>query len=408
MNKMINPLEKTRSDFPELEVMIHGKKLIYLDNAASTLKCAPFIEAVTNHYTKEASNIHRGVHFLSEQGTMKFEETRLEIQNFIQAKHSHEIILTKGTTESINLVAASFGEEFITNGDEILVSTMEHHSNIVPWQIIAQKRGAKVIEVPILDDGSLDLKAYQKILNPKVKLVACSYISNSLGTINPVKEIISLAHVAGAKVIIDAAQAIAHVEINVQELDCDFLAFSAHKMYGPTGVGVLYGKEAILNSMPPYQGGGDMIDIVSFEKTTYNTLPHKFEAGTPNIADVIAFKSALKYIKELGLDNIAKSEDELLKYATSELLKIDGLKIIGTAKNKAAVISFIIDGVHHHDLGTILDQQGIAVRTGHHCTQPLMKRFNITGTTRASFSFYNTFTEIDLLKTGIEKALKML
>ncbi|WP_417334835.1 aminotransferase class V-fold PLP-dependent enzyme [Halobacteriovorax marinus] len=399
---------KIRNDFPELSRTVHDRPLIYLDNAASTLKCRPVIDALNAHYSNEAANIHRGVHYLSEMGTIKYEETRKSIQHLINARNDYEVIFTKGTTESLNLVASSYGRKFLKKGDQILLSTLEHHSNIVPWQMIAEEVGAEVIEIPVNDLGEIDLTAYKILLNEKVAIVATNHISNSLGTINPIAEMIKLAHDVGAIYVVDAAQSISHEKIDVQNLDCDFLAFSSHKMFGPTGVGVLYGKEDLLNEMPPYQGGGDMIDVVSFEKTTYNTLPHKFEAGTPHIAGVIALKAAIDYINEIGLDTIKAWEHELLEYATEQLSKIDGLKIIGTSKEKTSVISFTMEGIHPHDIGTLLDRQGIAVRTGHHCTQPLMKRFNIPATTRASFSVYNTKEEVDALVAAIIKTKEFL
>ncbi len=401
-------ISKIRNDFPELARTVHEKPLIYLDNAASTLKCAPVIDALNQHYSNEAANIHRGVHYLSEMGTVKYEATRTCIQSFINAENDYQVIFTKGTTESLNLVASSYGRKFLKAGDQILLSTLEHHSNIVPWQMVAEEVGAKVIEIPVNDLGEIDQDAYKKLLNDKVAIVATNHISNSLGTINPIKEMIKLAHDVGAIYVVDAAQSISHEKIDVQDLDCDFLAFSAHKMFGPTGVGVLYGKEDLLNKMPPYQGGGDMIDVVTFEKTTYNDLPHKFEAGTPHIAGVIALKAAIDYIEEIGLDKIKAWEHELLVYATEKLSQIEGLTIIGTSKEKTSVISFTIDGAHPHDIGTLLDRQGIAVRTGHHCTQPLMKRFNIPATTRASFSVYNTKEEVDALVAGIIKTKEFL
>ena len=396
-------VEDIRKDFPELTRSVHDMPLVYLDNAASTLKCKPVIDALNEHYSNEAANIHRGVHYLSEMGTMKYEQTRKTLQNFINAENDYQVLFTKGTTESINLVAQCYAREFLSKGDQILLSTLEHHSNIVPWQMVAEIVGAEVIEIPINDLGEIDLDAYKSLLNDKVKIVSTNHISNSLGTINPIKEMIKLAHDVGAIYMVDAAQSIAHEKVDVQDLDCDFVAFSSHKMFGPTGVGVLYGKEELLNKMPPYQGGGDMIDIVSFEKTTYNTLPHKFEAGTPHIAGVIAFDAAIKYIQEIGLETIKSWEHELLEYATKKMQDIDGLKIIGTSKNKTSVISFVMEGAHPHDIGTLLDRQGIAIRTGHHCTQPLMKRFNIPATARASFSVYNTKEEVDKLVNGIIK-----
>ncbi|MBK26874.1 MAG: cysteine desulfurase CsdA [Halobacteriovorax sp.] len=401
-------LAQIRRDFPALAQKVHGKDLVYLDSAASALKAAPVINALHQHYEKETANVHRGVHFLSEQGTRKYEATRLAVQKFINAKFDHEVIFTKGTTDSLNLVAFSFGEKFINAGDEILISTMEHHSNIVPWQLMAQRKGAIVKEIPINDAGEIDLEAYKKLLNPKVKLVSVCHISNTLGTINPIKEMVALAHDAGAKFCVDAAQSAPHMKIDVQDLNCDFLAFSGHKIYGPTGVGILFGKEELLNQMPPYQGGGAMIEKVSFTGTTYNQLPEKFEAGTPAIAEVIALKDAIDYIDSLGWEDIHQQENELLNYATKKLLEIDGLKIIGTAKEKTSVISFVIDGVHPHDLGTLLDQQGVAVRTGHHCTQPLMERFNVNATVRASFSIYNNKEDVDALMAALNKSLKLL
>lgn len=396
-------IKEVQSCFPELGRKIRNKDLVYLDSGASTLKVQSVIDAVSKHYSRDAANIHRGVHYLSEQGTIDFEKTRDSIKEFINAKDRCEIIFTKGTTESINLVSNSFGAEFINEGDEILISEMEHHSNIVPWHLIAQSKKAIVKAIPINQKGELEIEEYKKLLNSKVKIVAVNHISNTLGTINPIKEIIELAHANNSKVLIDAAQSASHKEIDVQALDCDFLVFSAHKMFGPTGVGVLYGKEELLNAIPPYQGGGDMIDEVTIEKTTFNTLPHKFEAGTPNIAGVIAFRMAIEFINEIGLKNIEQYEQELTDYATEKLSEIDGLKIIGTAENKTSVVSFIMEGAHPHDIGTLLDQQGIAIRTGHHCTQPIMKKLNIPATARATFSIYNTKEDIDKLVAGIIK-----
>jgi cysteine desulfurase / selenocysteine lyase len=396
-------IESIRKDFPILSRQVHGHNLVYLDNAASTLKCQPVIDAINKHYSNESSNIHRGIHFLSEQGTELYEDTRKTIKHFINSNKAHEIIFTKGTTESINLVANSFGRTYFNQDDVILISTMEHHSNIVPWQLIAEQTGAKVVEIPITDAGEIDETAYTELLTEKVKMVSMAHISNSLGTLNPIKKLIKQAHDCGAYFMVDAAQSIAHEKVDVQDLDCDFLAFSSHKIFGATGVGVLFGKEKLLNSMPPYQGGGDMIDVVTIEKTTYNELPHKFEAGTPHIAGVIALNEALNYVSSIGLDNIKAYEKEILDYATEEIKKIDGVKIIGTAKAKASVLSFTMEGGHPHDIGTLLDKQGIAVRTGHHCTQPLMKRMGITATARASFSFYNTKEEVEKLINGLRK-----
>lgn len=401
-------VEKIRSEFPCLDQKINGKPLIYLDNAASTLKPQVVINSINQHYSKETSNIHRGVHTLSENGTIKYENTRTTVRDFIGARSEKEIIFTKGTTESLNLVASSFGRAFFKEGDEILISTMEHHSNIVPWQLIAEQTGAKVREIPINNKGEILLEEYKKLLNPKTKMVSVVYISNSLGTINPIKEMIQLAHEVGAKFCVDAAQAVAHKKINVVDLDCDFLAFSGHKLYGPTGIGILYGKEDLLNQMPPYQGGGDMIDTVTIEKTTYNVLPHKFEAGTPHIAGGICLKDAIDYVLELGLENIEAYENELLEYATTKIKEIEGIKVIGEADQKCSVLSFTMEGAHPHDVGTLLDKQGIAVRTGHHCTQPLMKYFDIIATIRASFSIYNTKEEVDLFIEGIKKTKEFL
>ncbi len=401
-------LEQIRQDFPELARTVHGKPLVYLDNAASTLKCRPVIDAINEHYSLNAANIHRGVHYLSESGTLQYEQTRDALTKLINAPARHQVIFTKGTTEAINLVAWSWGMENLKKDDEILLTTLEHHSNIVPWQLVAMRTGAKVVAAPIDENGDILVEEFKKRLNPRTKMVAFNLISNSLGTINPARQLIELAHAAGALTFVDAAQAVAHMSIDVQALDCDFLAFSSHKMFGPTGVGVLYGKEKHLLAMPPWQGGGDMIDEVMFEKTTFNELPHKFEAGTPHIAGVIALKPAIDYLNEIGLARIAELEHQLLVQATSELKKIPGLKIIGEAKNKSAVISFVVDGVHPQDLGTLLDQQGIAVRTGHHCTQPLMRFFNITGTTRASFCFYNSQQDIEAFISALKKALSML
>ena len=401
-------VKKIRAQFPILERKIRDKNFIYLDNAATTLKPNRVIDRVNLHYAKESANIHRGVHFLSEFGTMEYEKTRNTVQRFINAKESREVIFTKGTTDSINLVANGFAENKLRAGDEIMISTMEHHSNIVPWQLAAQKSGAKIIEIPINKEGDILIDEYKKLLNKKTKIVSIVAISNTLGTINPIKDMIQLAHEVGAEVMIDGAQAVAHQKVDVQELDCDYFAFSGHKLFGPTGIGVLFGKEVLLESLPPYQGGGDMIDQVTIQKTTYNELPFKFEAGTPNIAGGIALNEAIEFVNEIGLSEIAKYEKDLLDYATEKLTRIDGLTLIGTAKKKAGVNSFVIDGVHPHDLGTLLDQQGIAVRTGHHCTQPLMEFYKIPATTRASYSIYNTTEEVDGLVMGIKKAKEIL
>ncbi len=400
-------IKKIRRDFPILNQKINGKPLVYFDNGASTQKPKSVIDAINNYYCFENANVHRGVHFLSGLATNKFEKTRVVVQNFIKAKHAHEIIFTKGTTDAINLVANGF-KSLLKKGDEILISELEHHSNIVPWQLCCEQTEAVLKIIPLNNNGELDLTNFEKLLSNKTKLVAISHISNSLGTINPIKEIIEKSHLHGAKVLIDGAQAASHISLDMQKLNADFYCFSAHKVFGPTGVGVLYGKESILNELPPYQGGGEMIKEVRFEKTTYASLPHKFEAGTPNIAGVIAFKEAIDFISKLNLNNVAAYEKELLEYATSKMLKIQGLKILGTSKNKSAIISFNIDGIHHYDIGVLLDQMGVAIRTGHHCTQPIMEKFKITGTARISLSVYNTKEEIDICIKAIEKAKTML
>ena len=401
-------IKTIREDFPILKREVNGKPLVYLDNGATTQKPKAVIDAIINYYTDMNSNVHRGVHYLSQISTDAFEITRRKVQEFINAKHDYEIIITKGTTDSINLVASCYGQEFISNGDEIIISAMEHHSNIVPWQMICEAKGAILKVIPMTEQGELDMEAYKSFLNPKTKIVAVNYVSNALGTINPVKKIIDLAHEQNIPVLIDAAQAVQHIKIDVQELDVDFLVFSGHKMYGPTGVGVLYGKEYWLNKMPPYQGGGDMIKDVTFEKTTYNELPFKFEAGTPNIEAGITLNAAIDYINKLGIENIKKYEDDLLQYATEKLQEINGLRIIGTAKEKSSVISFIVEGTHPYDIGVLLDKMGIAVRTGHHCAQPVMEQFQIPGTVRASLAVYNTKEEIDTLLAGLNRAIAML
>ena len=404
---MKTTVEKIRDQFPILKRDIRGKRLIYLDNAATTLKPQRVIDRINQHYAMESANIHRGVHYLSEFGTVEYEKTRETVKEFINASSIEEVIFTKGTTDSINLVANTLGQGSISAGDEILLSTMEHHSNIVPWQLLAEKTGAVIREIPIDLNGDILVEEYKNLLSEKTKLVAVVATSNTLGTINPIKEMITLAHNVGAKVLIDGAQAVAHSPTDVQELDCDFFAFSGHKLFGYTGIGVFWKKE-ILEALPPYQGGGDMIDRVTIQKTTYNDLPFKFEAGTPSIASAIALNEAIEFVNEIGFDFIQEHEKKLLDYATEQLQTIPGLKLIGTAKQKASVNSFIIEGVHPHDLGTLLDQQGIAVRTGHHCTQPLMDFYHIPGTTRASYSIYNTTEEIDALVMGIKKGQELL
>jgi len=397
-----------RQQFPILTREVKGKPLVYFDNAATSQKPQAVIDALINYYTTYNANIHRGIHTLAEEATTAFEATRDAVQQFIHAASREEIIFTRGTTEGINLVAYTWGRQNIKAGDEIIISTMEHHSNIVPWQILCEEKGAVLKIIPITDEGELLIDEYKKLLSPKTKLVSVVHVSNALGTINPVKQIIDAAHEAGAVVLIDGAQSTVHLDINVQQMDCDFFVFSAHKLYGPTGVGVLYGKEHLLETMPVFHGGGEMIKEVTFEKTIYNDLPYKYEGGTPNIADVIAFKAALGFINQTGKENIQEHEEELLLYATKQFQQIPGLKIIGTAKEKISVVSFIIDNFHPQDIGILLDNSGIAVRTGHHCTQPLMNRFGITGTVRASFAVYNTKEEIDELIAGVQKTIKML
>jgi cysteine desulfurase/selenocysteine lyase len=401
-------VDSIRQQFPLLNREVKGKPLIYFDNAATSQKPQSVIDALVNYYTNYNANVHRGIHTLAEEATLAFEATRDAAQQFIHAASREEIIFTRGTTEGINLVAYTWGRQNINAGDEIIISTMEHHSNIVPWQILCEEKGAVLKVIPINDEGELLFDAYKKLLSQKTKLVSVVHVSNALGTINPVKQIIDAAHKRGAVVLIDGAQSAVHLDIDVQQMDCDFFAFSSHKLYGPTGMGVLYGKKHLLEAMPVFHGGGEMIKEVSFEKTTYNDLPYKYEAGTPNIADAIAFKSALDFIDETGKDNIRRHEEELLHYATKQLQQIPGLKIIGTAKEKASVVSFVIDNLHPQDIGILLDNRGIAVRTGHHCAQPLMHRFGITGTVRASFAVYNTKEEIDELIVGLQKTIKML
>lgn len=401
-------IQQIRRDFPILHQEINGRPLVYFDNAATTQKPQSVINALTQYYEGYNANIHRGIHHLAEQATAAFEASRRAVQAFLNARHWQEIIFTYGTTDGINLVASSYGRRFLKEGDEIIISTMEHHSNIVPWQMLCEERGCVLRVIPVDDNGDLILEEYEKLLSGKTKFVSVVHVSNSLGTINPVKTIIDKAHEVGAVVLIDGAQASSHIELDVQALDADFYAFSAHKLYGPTGMGVLYGKKELLEAMPPYRGGGEMIKEVTFEKTTYNDIPYKFEAGTPNIADVVAVKTALEYMADLGKETIAAHENDLLQYATDQLQELDGLRIIGQAKNKIGVISFVLDGIHHQDTGVILDQQGIAVRTGHHCTMPLMQRYGIAGTTRASFAVYNTRDEIDRLVVGLKRVKKMM
>jgi cysteine desulfurase/selenocysteine lyase len=392
-----------RSQFPILHQNVNGKPLVYFDNAATTQKPQRVIDALHKYYTFDNANIHRAAHTLAARSTEYFEETRKAIQQFINAREEAECVFTKGVTESINLVAQTWGRKFLHAGDEVLITTMEHHSNIVPWQIICEEKGALLKVVPINDAGELLMDEFDKLLSPKTKMVACVWVSNALGTINPVKEIISKAHAVGAKVLLDGAQACSHLEVDVQALDCDFLTISSHKLYGPTGVGVLYGKRELLDAMPPYQGGGEMIKDVTFKKTTYNDIPFKFEAGTPNIGDVIAFKYALDFVNELGKPAIAAHEDNLLHYFVNRAKEISGINLIGTAAKKVSVQSFVLTNMHHFDAGMMLDAKGIAVRTGHHCTQPLMQRFGLDGTVRASFAVYNTIEEVDILLESLIK-----
>jgi cysteine desulfurase/selenocysteine lyase len=401
-------IHKIRQDFPVLDQQVNGAPLIYFDNAATTQKPKSVIDALSHYYASDNANIHRGIHALAERATTAFELTRTKLKDFLNAPSSDQVILTSGTTASINLVAQTFGRANFSKGDKILISNLEHHSNIVPWQMIAEEKGAVIEVIPVDEDGVLDVAAYRNLLDATVKLVAVNHVSNAIGTINPIAEMIELAHAHGAQVLIDGAQSVAHLEVDVQALDIDFFAFSAHKLFGPTGVGVLYGKRELLESMPPYQGGGEMIKEVSFEGTTYNELPYKFEAGTPNIADVIAFSAAIDYVNGFSKEVLFKQELALLAYATEQLKAIPGLRIIGNAPDKIAVISFVMDGLHPQDMGVLLDKFGIAIRTGHHCVQPLMKRFGLLGTCRASFAFYNTFEEIDLFVKALRRTINML
>lgn len=388
-------VQSVRKKFPALHQKVNGHPLVYFDNAATSQKPKEVIDALSHFYEKDNANIHRGIHTLAERATAEFEETRKAVQSFIHAPEAEEIIFTSGTTGGINLVAQTYGRKFLKKGDEVILSAMEHHSNIVPWQMICEEKGAKLKVIPITEAGELILKEYKKLLSAKTKIVSIAYVSNTLGTINPVKDIIKLAHEAGAKVLIDAAQAIIHIPINVKELDCDFMAFSGHKMYGPNGMGVLYGKRELLEAMPPYQGGGEMIKEVTFDKTTYNELPYKFEAGTPNIADVVAMKNAIDFVNSLDRNAALIHEHKLLQKTMSGLAGIDGIRLIGTAKHKTGVVSFVSDRIHHFDMGMMLDAKGIAIRTGHHCTEPLMNLLGIEGTNRASFAVYNTEEEVD-------------
>jgi cysteine desulfurase / selenocysteine lyase len=396
-------VERVRTDFPILRQQVRGCPLVYLDNAATSQKPKAVIDAIVRYYEQDNSNIHRGVHYLSERATEEYEASRKVLQSFMGAARSSEIIFVRGATEAINLVAQTYGRTHVAAGDEVLITAMEHHSNIVPWQLLCEEKGARLRVAPINDNGELVLEEFERLLGPRTKIVAVGHISNALGTINPVATITRMAHAKKIPVLVDGAQAVPHVAVNVQELDCDFYAFSGHKAYGPTGIGVLYGKAALLEQMPPYQAGGDMISSVTFEKTIYNKVPHKFEAGTPHISGAVGLRAAIEYLDHLGMDNIAAHEHELLEYATDAISEIPGVRLVGTAKQKAGVISFVMEGVHPHDIGTILDQEGIAIRTGHHCAQPVMERFGVDATARASFGLYNKKQEIEALVRGIQK-----
>jgi len=401
-------INSIRHDFPVLDNKVYDKHLVYLDNAATTQKSRDVINRVSDYYRNENANIHRGVHYLSQQATEAFENARKTVKEWINAEEAHEIIFTKGATEAVNLVAHSFARPNLETGDEVIISEMEHHSNLVPWQVVCEEKGAVLKVIPFSEDGELDLAEYKKFLSEKTKLVAITHVSNVLGTINPVKHMIDIAHKQGIPVLVDGAQAIPHSEVDVQALGCDFYCFSAHKVYGPMGIGVLYGKSGLLEKMPPYQTGGEMVDNVTIEKTTYNELPYKFEAGTPNVAGVVGLEAALKYIEKVELKDIENHEQELLDYATVELLKIEGITIYGTSDHKCSVVSFNMEGVHPYDAGIIIDQMGVAVRTGHHCAQPIMDHYGVPGMIRASFGLYNTLQEVDRLVEAVKQARKML
>lgn len=396
-------VEQIREDFPILKQTVHGHPLVYLDNAATSQKPLAVIDAISNYYLCDNANIHRGVHQLSERATNAYEGVRTKLKKFLNAPDAHEMIFVRGTTEGINLVASTYGRKNVKEGDEIIISGLEHHSNIVPWQMLCQSNGAKLKVIPINDRGELVFEEYEKLLTDRTRIVSIGHVSNALGTVNPVKQMAQLAHQYGAVVVVDGAQSAPHLKLDVQALDCDFFALSGHKMFGPTGIGVLWGKSKLLKAMPPYQGGGDMIRTVTFEKTTYNTIPHKFEAGTPDIAGVVGLGAAIDYLNRTGMEKISAYEHDLLRYGTDALAEVPGLGIVGTAREKASVLSFVMEGVHPHDIGTVLDRQGIAVRTGHHCAQPVMDRFCIPATTRASLAFYNTAAEIDALAAGLRK-----
>jgi cysteine desulfurase / selenocysteine lyase len=400
-------VERIRADFPILHQKVHGHPLVYLDNAATSQKPRQVIDAIVRYYERDNANIHRGVHYLSEKATEDYENSRKTVQEFINAGDSREIIFVRSTTEAINLVAQTYVRQNLRAGDEVLITAMEHHSDIVPWQMICGEKQARLQVAPINEDGELILEDFERLLSPRTKIVAVAHLSNALGTINPVRRIAEMAHAKGIPVLVDGAQAAPRLAVDVRELDCDFYAFSGHKIYGPTGIGVLYGKLPLLEAMPPYQGGGDMISSVAFERTVYNKVPHKFEAGTPDISGPIGLRAALDYIKRLGIENIERHEHELLEYATKRISALPGIKVIGTAKEKAGVLSFVMDGVHPHDVGTILDQEGIAIRTGHHCAQPVMQRFGVAATGRASLAFYNTRAEIDALVAGLDQVVEV-
>ena len=400
-------LERIRADFPILQTLVHRKPLVYLDNAASSQMPQPVIDRLVHYQTTQHANIHRGVHTLSELATVEYEAARRKLQGFLNAAQAREVIFTSGTTESINLVMHGWGRKFIRAGDEIILTTLEHHANIVPWQMLTEETGAKIRVVPMMDTGELCLDSYEKLFNARTRIVGVTHVSNALGSVNPVKRMIAMAHAHGVPVLVDGAQAVPHMAVDVQDLDCDFYAFSGHKLCGPTGIGVLYGKAALLESMQPFKGGGDMILSVSFEGTVYNTIPHKFEAGTPPIAAAIGLGAAVDYISAIGLAAIARHEHELLQYATARFSQVPGLRLVGTARHKAAVLSFVLEGVHPHDAGTLLDQEGIAVRTGHHCAQPVMTRLKLPATVRASFAFYNSLAEVDALVDGVRAVQKV-
>jgi cysteine desulfurase / selenocysteine lyase len=401
-------LGRVRADFPILHRKIRGRDLVYLDNAATSQKPKTVIDAIVRYYECDNANIHRGVHYLSERATAEFEAARKTVQAFLHARRAEEVVFVRGATEAINLVAQTYGRSHVSAGDEVLITAMEHHSNIVPWQLLCEEKGARLRVAPINEAGELILGEFERLLGPRTKIVAISHVSNALGTVNPVATLVKMAHAKNIPVLVDGAQAVPRMPVDVQELDCDFYAFSGHKAYGPTGIGVLYGKLALLEAMPPYQGGGDMISSVTFEKTTYNKVPHKFEAGTPDMAGAVGLKAAIEYLQELGLENIASHEADLLAYATAAISAMPGIRLVGTAKEKTGVLSFVMEGIHPHDIGTVLDQEGIAVRTGHHCAQPVMERFGVDATVRASFGLYNTKEEVDTLVRGIQKVREVL